>query len=186
MSVNLLSDYIKENTRQFHDDVEAKFQSQRIFDKSYTLNDYRQILWLNYLFHLNFENKAFEKIDPETAKKIQLDSRRKLHLLEIDLKNLDMETVEANTEISINSEAEAFGILYVMEGSSLGGNVIKKQLSQNPEFNNTSFHYFGCYGEKTGEFWNNFKQVLNNKYSESKFDEVLAGARKAYQFLMDT
>lgn len=179
-----LSEYLKENTRQFHDDVEAKFQSQKIFDKSYSLNDYRQILWFNYLFHLNFENKAFEAISDETAKELNLEARRKIHLLEIDLKNLDMETAEPE-DFAVRSEAEALGILYVMEGSSLGGNVIKKQLSQNPEFGSTVFHFFGCYGEKTGEFWKNFKETLDNKFSENQYGEVLNGAKKAYQFLMD-
>lgn len=180
-----LSEYLKENTRQFHDDVEAKFQSQKIFDKSYTLNDYRQILWFNYLFHLNFENKIFEAINEETAKELDLEARRKNHLLEIDLKGLEMESAEPSEDISIKNEAEAFGVLYVMEGSSLGGNVIKKQLSQNPEFGNTSFHFFGCYGEKTGEFWRNFKEILDRKFSESQYDDVLVGAKKAYQFLME-
>jgi len=181
-----LSEYLKENTKQFHDAVEAKFESQKIFDKSYTLNDYRQILWLNYLFHLNFETKTFEAISDETAQKIDLESRRKLHLLEIDLKNLEMDLTEPNHEISVDSEAEALGILYVMEGSSLGGNVIKKQLSQNAEFTNRDFHFFGCYGEKTGEFWKNFKEVLDAKFSHDQYDEVLRGTQKAYQFLMDS
>lgn len=185
MSAPLLSDYIKENTRQFHDAVESKFESQKIFDKSYTLNNYRQILWFNYLFHLNFEDKVFEKIDDHTAREIQLEERRKLYLLELDLKSLDMESAEPNHEFSVASEAEAFGILYVMEGSSLGGNVIKKHLLQNPEFSGLDFHYFGCYGEKTGELWNNFKEILNNKFTESQFPEVLAGATKAYRFLMN-
>ncbi|SMC43381.1 biliverdin-producing heme oxygenase [Moheibacter sediminis] len=183
MTANLLSEYLKQNTKQFHDDVEAKFQSQKIFDKSYTLNDYRQIIWFNYLFHLNYENKAFAAISEETASAINLDSRRKIHLLEIDLKSLDMETSEANEEISVKNEAEALGILYVMEGSSLGGNVIKKQLSQNHEFIDMDFHFFGCYGEKTGEFWKNFKEVLDNKFSASHYNEVLTGVQKAYDFL---
>lgn len=183
--MNLLSDYLKENTKQFHDDVEAKFQSQKIFDKSYTLNDYRQIIWFNYLFHLNFEHKTFEKINHDTATKINLESRRKMHLLEFDLKHLEMETAEPDEKISVSSEAEAFGILYVIEGSSLGGNVIKKQLSLNPEFVGVDFNYFGCDGEKTGENWKNFKEVLDNHFSESQYDEVLSGAKKAYQFLME-
>lgn len=180
-----LSEYLKLNTNQFHDGVEAKFESQKIFDKSYTLNDYRQILWLNYLFHLHYENKAFAAVSEETSKALDLESRRKLHLLEIDLRNLDMEGVEVSEEIEVKNEAEAFGILYVMEGSSLGGNVIKKQLSQNPEFMGMSFHFFGCYGEKTGEFWKKFKEVLDNKFPESQYDDVLKGTKKAYQFLMD-
>lgn len=183
MNQNSLSEYLKENTKEFHDAVEAKFESRKIFDKSYTLNDYRKIINFNYLFHLNFENKTFDKISETTSQAIQLETRRKLHLLEKDLKNLEIEKNRLNESITVNTEAEAMGILYVMEGSSLGGNVIKKQLLQNPEFIDLEFHYFGCYAEKTSENWKNFKEVLDAQFHPSQYEEVLAGTKKAYNFL---
>lgn len=185
MSAKLLSEYLKENTKQFHDHVEAKYQSQRIFDKSYTLDHYRKIIWFNYLFHLNFEKIVFEKINEETAKAIQLEARRKLNLLEIDLENLSLERNKPDDLIFVENEAEAMGVLYVMEGSSLGGNVIKKQLSANPYFADVNFNYFGCYDQKTGEYWKNFKEILDHKFTEPQFSQVLAGTKKAYQFLLD-
>jgi len=181
----LLSEYLKENSKQFHDSVEAKFESQKIFDKSYTLDDYKKILWLNYLFHLHFEDKVYQTVSEETAKSLQLESRRKLKLLEKDLENLAMEKAHANQDISVKSEAEALGVMYVMEGSTLGGNVIMKQLSRNPEFENMTFSYFGCYADKTGELWKNFKETLDSQFSENQYDEVLAGTNKAYQYMMN-
>ncbi len=181
----LLSEHLKENTKYLHDATEAKFESQKIFDKTYSLQDYKKILWLNYLFHLNFENKAYDAISDETAKSINLDSRRKMDLLEKDLEILGMQKAEINDAISVENEAEAFGIMYVMEGSTLGGNVIMKQLSRNPEFQDMTFNYFGCYADKTGEFWKNFKETLDSKFPEERYDEVLKGTEKAYQYMME-
>lgn len=181
-----LSEFLKENTKQLHDAVEAKFESRKIFDKSYTLDNYKKIIWLNYLFHLSFENKTFEAIKEEAAKNLNLNERKKLHLLEKDLDSLGIEKVNTAKEIFVNNEAEAFGILYVMEGSTLGGNVIRKQLSVNSEFENISFNYFGCYNDKTGEFWKNFKYALDSKFTENQYEEVLNGAKKAYKFMMES
>lgn len=186
MATKPLSEFLKENTKQLHDAVEAKFESRKIFDKSYTLVDYKKIVWLNYLFHLHFENKTFESIKEETAKDLNLNERKKLHLLEKDLDSLGIEKVNAAEEVFVKNEAEAFGILYVMEGSTLGGNVIRKQLSVNPEFENRNFNYFGCYADKTGEFWKNFKDVLDSKFTENQYEEVLDGTKKAYKFMVES
>lgn len=180
-----LSEHLRETTKPLHDATEAKFESQKIFDKTYTLEDYKKILRLNYLFHLNFEDVAYDAISAETAEAIQLDSRRKMDLLEKDLQSLGMPKIEKTPGISVENEAQAFGIMYVMEGSTLGGNVIMKQLSRNPEFEGTEFNYFGCYADKTGEYWKNFKETLDSKFSEDQYDEVLKGTQKAYEYMMN-
>jgi len=180
-----LSEYLKENTKHLHDATETRFESQKIFDKTYKLDDYKKILWLNYIFHLNFEDRAYNAISGEKAEALQLDSRRKIDLLEKDLENLGMQKAEKTAGISVENEAEAFGIMYVMEGSTLGGNVIMKQLSRNPEFQNTEFSYFGCYADKTGDYWKNFKETLDSGFTEEQYDEVLKGTQKAYEYMMN-
>lgn len=181
-----LSEFLKENTKQLHDDTEAKFDSQRIFDRTYSLDDYKKILRLNYLFHNDFEDKAIRALSPETSEKLNAESRRKLPAFEKDLQHLNLDKAEINESISVNSEAEALGILYVMEGSTLGGNVIAKQLSRNPAFENTEFNYYGVYGEKTGENWKNFKETLDSRFSEEQYEEVLKGTKKAYQYMLES
>lgn len=182
----LLSEHLKENSKTFHDSVEAKFNSRKIFDKSYTLEDYKKILWLNYLFHLHFEEAAHQALSPETRAHLNIGARRKLPLLKEDLAALGMAEAEVSEEISVADEAEALGVMYVIEGSTLGGNVIRKQLSGNPAFEGMMFRYFGCYGDKTGEFWKAFKEKMDAGFHEDEFDKVLAGTCKAYRFMMDT
>jgi heme oxygenase len=87
-------------------------------------------------------------------------------------------------ETCFSNENEALGAMYVIEGSTLGGNVIAKQLSKTEGFDDVTFNFFGCYRENTGFMWKNFK-VLDNEVSEKNYDEVLSGAKKLYAFLLN-
>ncbi|PZU85523.1 MAG: heme oxygenase [Chryseobacterium sp.] len=177
----MISVFLKEQTKQQHDDTEAKLQSQKIFDKSYTLDDYKTLLIHNYKLISRYEPQIQEQLKgyPE----LKLDLRRKIDALKVDLNNLDIETGSEAPTQNLENEAEAFGALYVMEGSTLGGNVIAKQLKRNPEFENVEFNYFGVYGENTGPFWQEFKSIIDEKISEEQYEDCVTGAKKAYQLL---
>lgn len=91
-------------------------------------------------------------------------SRRKSAILEKDLLNCGAELPhkaikEALPEIS--NVAQAIGALYVIEGSTLGGqiisNMIRKQLNLN---NDNCITYFIGYGDQTMTKWMDFKQVI--------------------------
>ena len=180
----MISQTLKEKTKSLHDKLEQQFQSAKIFDKTYTLDNYRKLIHFNYLFLLNFESDVFKALSKETAQNLHLEKRRKLPLIEKDLSSLNIEKSEPENLPEIVNEAEAFGVLYVMEGSTLGGNVIAKQLAKSPEFQNISFHYFNCYGEDTGVLWKNFKESLDENISEHQYDDVLRGAMRAFEFLL--
>lgn len=177
----MISVILKEQTKQQHDDTEAKLQSQKIFDKSYTLDDYKTLLIHNYQLISRYEPQIQEQLKgyPE----LKLDLRSKIDALKVDLNNLNIETENENPTQNLENEAEAFGALYVMEGSTLGGNVIAKQLKKNPEFENVEFNYFGVYGENTGPYWQEFKSIIDEKITEEQYNDCVTGAKKAYHLL---
>ncbi len=177
----MISAYLKEQTKQQHDDTEAKLQSQKIFDKSYTLDDYKTLLIHNYKLINRYEPQIQDQLQKYAELKLNL--RSKIKALKTDLNNLKIETTDEIPVQNLENEAEAFGALYVMEGSTLGGNVIAKQLRKNPEFENVEFNYFGVYGENTGLFWQEFKAIIDEKISENQYEDCVAGAKKAYQLL---
>lgn len=181
----MISEKLKSQTQSQHDLVEAKFNSDKIFKGTFTFADYRKLLEYNYLFLLNFENLVFAKISETNAQDLQLEKRRKLPLIESELDLLEIAKSQPDQNTDIKNEAEAFGILYVMEGSTLGGNMIAKQLSKSDDYKEISFKYFRCYGEKTGSFWKNFKEVLDRQTTDEFEAECLAGADKAYRFLLN-
>lgn len=62
----------------------------------------------------------------------------------------------------IESEVEAWGALYVLEGSTLGGRGITKMLlKQCPELSLQEIKFFNGYGDQTGAMWIRFQKALN-------------------------
>ena len=72
----MISLILKEETKQEHDKTEESLQSNKIFDKSYTLENYKNLLIHNYFLVSKYEpqvNKFLHKY-PE----LKLDTRRKI------------------------------------------------------------------------------------------------------------
>lgn len=180
----MLSNFLKENTQKQHQLLEDKFNSNKIFEKSYSVGDYKRLIGLNYQFLLNYENAIHAALSDDLKDQLDINSRLKLPIITKDAQNLGLDQNRNENLQPISSEAEALGMLYVIEGASLGGNVIKKQLQKNPDFSTVDFHYFGMYGDQIGMFWKNFTSTINNYFSEEQYSEVLKGAERAYAELL--
>ncbi|RLJ33554.1 heme oxygenase [Chryseobacterium sp. 7] len=181
----MVSEYLKQNTADYHDAAEKLFNSEKIFNKTFTLEDYKKIIHTNYLMLLHSEDQIFSNLSDKYAEKLQLDARKKLSLIEKDLKSLSLENQKVSHTLEFSNEHEALGAMYVIEGSTLGGNVIAKQLSKTEGFDEVTFNFFGCYQESTGSMWKNFKEVLDTEVTEENYNEVLSGAKKLYTFLLN-
>lgn len=105
--------------------------------------------------------------------------RRKAKLLLADLNSLHNGTEPGLCADlpGISTDAEAFGCLYVMEGSTLGGkiiyNILKKQLGLS-DLAGASFFY--GYGPATGEKWKTFGASLEAFARETGTDEEIIAA----------
>ncbi|WP_294334003.1 biliverdin-producing heme oxygenase [uncultured Chryseobacterium sp.] len=181
----MVSEYLKQHTAVYHDAAEKLFNSKKIFDRTFTLEDYKKIIGTNYLMLLHSEDKIFQNLSDDIAGKLQLENRKKLALIEKDLSGLSLEPESVSHDLEFTGENEALGALYVIEGSTLGGNVIARQLSKTEGFDGVTFNFFGCYRENTGPMWKSFKEVLDAEVDEQNYDEVLSGAKKLYNFLLN-
>jgi len=139
----MVSEYLKQNTAQFHDAAEKLFSSDKIFSKTFTLDDYKKIISTNYLMLLHSEDKIFSSLSENFSEKLKLDQRVKLPLIEKDLSSLSLENQAPSHNLEFANEHEALGAMYVIEGSTLGGNVIAKQLSRTEGFEKVTFNFFG-------------------------------------------
>ncbi|MBW8523240.1 biliverdin-producing heme oxygenase [Chryseobacterium chendengshani] len=181
----MVSDYLKQNTAEFHDAAEKLLSADKIFNKTFTLEDYKKIINTNYLMLLHSEEKIFRMLSENFSEKLYLNKRIKLPLIEKDLVSLALESQMATRNLEFANEYEALGAMYVIEGSTLGGNVIAKQLSKTKGFDEVTFNFFGCYQESTGPMWKNFKEVLDAEVAEENYEEALSGAKKLYMFLLN-
>ncbi|CAD7811737.1 hypothetical protein CHRY9390_02407 [Chryseobacterium aquaeductus] len=181
----MVSEYLKQNTADFHNAAEKFFSSDKIFSKTFTLSDYKKMINSNYLMLLNSEDKIFSILSKNFSEKLRLDLRMKLPLIEKDIESLNLKNQNATHNLEFANEQEALGALYVIEGSTLGGNVIAKQLSKTENFDHVSFNFFGCYKENTGMMWKDFKEILDTQVSEENYQDALSGAKKLYTFLLN-
>ena len=170
--------YLKEETKPLHDALEQKMMVGKIFDRTLTKDDYHNILKVNLLVHQEIETAVTEKITEELKSELNLDERLKTPYLIKDIGTLESD----NFDFKLDNSDEILGLLYVMEGATLGGNVIKKQLLQNPEFKDVSFHYYGMYGESLAANWKSFLNILEEKTVDK--NAVLAGATKTYNLFL--
>lgn len=126
--------------------------------------DYCAILKTFYGFFAPLQQRIEEFITPAFLP--DFDQRRKASLLLKDLEKLGRAADPIPLCLllpAVNSVAEAFGALYVLEGATLGGQMISKMLLKNPVAGITEdqLHFFRGYRERTGPMWKSYLEVLN-------------------------
>lgn len=157
--------------------------SKQIFQPGYSKADYLQFLTVQFHFLEMFEEKVFEIISAIGGSTLEIASRKKQAILQREF----IENGYLPTKTSANGDVpltiyQALGVLYVMEGSTLGGNIIKKNLQKNPSFENYHFAFLGVYGEHVGKFWKQLTDFLDH-FTDKK-EEILSGSIIAYDNLI--
>ncbi len=155
---------LKETTRSQHDALEAVVD---VMNKAFVIDDYKVLLRRFYRFYSAIEPQL--PVAELADAGFDVSERLKLPLLERDLAALGCKLVNANswTDIpSTRNAAEAFGAIYVMEGATLGGQVITRHLKQHlgltPERGGA---FFNSYGAQVGPMWKAFGAAIT-AYSE--------------------
>ena len=116
--------------------------------------------------------------------------RRRASLLADDLQTMGERAAPAEddvphgrmaaTAVDGDSRAVFLGRMYVMEGSTLGGQLLARhvevQLGLEPGHGDS---YFAGYGDHTGQRWREFKALLE-ALPESEADTVIASAKNMF------
>jgi heme oxygenase len=112
----------------------------------------------------------------------QVERRYRAHLILLDLlPEVDPATLPlCDAMPPLHTWPELLGALYVLEGSTLGGQVIARQLAKAGI---PTRAYFNGYGDQTGLMWKSFCQLLGQAATESNQDEIVLSARRTFQHL---
>ena len=184
---------LREETKGAHDRLEAVALSDKIMDGSLQVDEYKKLIRVHYLVHKELESLLEEKGVQEHFPELGYEERKKMPLLEKDVEELSIarEKLEVPAagqlpRIEESQEGTPYGILgcmYVMEGATLGGNVIVKSLRKNEHLSGLEdFHYFGCYGTETGKKWKSFLEVLKEKgQGPEAQQQIVDAARSTYE-----
>jgi len=79
---------------------------------------------------------------------------------------------------------QALGLLYVLEGSTLGGIVIGRHLASLPHLSDVRIRAFSPYGHETGAMWAAFRQVTRDRVATGgNADAIVRSARATFRAL---
>lgn len=175
------SEKLKSYTRSNHQELEKKIigKIRNIQNKA----DYIELLQWFYNYFGAIEAKINSYIDArELEDHLQ---RRKTSTLLSDITTLGgtaNQTIGAEDLPEFNNHLQAFGALYVLEGSTLGGPHISKMIQkQLKDYDGHGFSFFNSYGDQTDMMWNKFKAVLDTQAeNETEQEEILQSADETF------
>lgn len=127
----------------------------------HTVDDYAALLTCMHKFYKPMEQHFDQLVAPLLT---DYNSRRKADRLEQDLTALGKSIPQQQWHSLpvMQSPTQALACSYVLEGSTLGGAVIKKIIqSQCPAIPATAFSFFGGYGEANKTMWMQFVDQFN-------------------------
>ena len=182
----MLTERIKTETEQNHKDIEAAGYSRQIMSGTLTLDEYKKLIMSNLVLNKTFE-KQWSSLPFNLPAELMLEQRRKTDSLVKDATLLGIKVPNESEILFPIENYEAFmGVLYVFEGSTLGGAIIHKQLKQNPNLSALEeFHFYSCYGEKLGIMWKIFLDHLTLIEDASKVDEAISSAKTTFDITKD-
>ncbi len=178
---------LKEETAHQHKETEENVDIMR---EGFSLDDYRNLLVKFYSFYKPFEEKMSEAI---SANEIDFNHSERLNTpkLESDLNALgmsdeDISKIETTDDLpNLDSGERIFGSLYVIEGSTLGGQVISRHLKQTLDIDaSNGSAFFSGYGEHTRPMWMGFMEAINKFADQTEnHNEIITGANDTFEKL---
>jgi heme oxygenase len=185
-----LPEKLKTETRLLHTRLEGHPSLQHLMSAELTVAGYARILKVFYGFFAPLE-KQFSRF-PELVDFLpDLPSRRKSNALLQDYRQLPYVAHQVPPLCDklppVTNPAQAFGCLYVMEGSTLGGRFIANRVSHTlGETIQPALSFFTGYGEQTGHNWKVFREALINYSNATQADdEVVRSANATFQLFYD-
>ena len=171
---------LREGTADVHLLIEQRVP---VFREDFGLEEYARLVESFFGFWVPVEEKLSEIVrlqDPDLA----LQSRLKYSLLREDLVILGRDPA-AVRRCEILPRLETFlqglGCLYVMEGSTLGGQIISRRLAQHLRLGEKSgAAFFNAYGGMVGSRWMEFKSFLSAAVEPEDAGEVVSAARDTF------
>jgi heme oxygenase (biliverdin-IX-beta and delta-forming) len=155
---------LRSKTANSHRLIEQNSASQFLISKEVTIVQYADYLKSLYGFVYGFEKMVFPILKHHQL--LQINDRKKSHFIQADLAMLNQTAAQPYVSDELFSThyptaAAAFGGMYVLEGSTLGGQIISKHLSKilgAAVAGKTT--YLSAYASHTGTMWKSFLQLL--------------------------
>lgn len=174
---------LKNETAACHTRLENSLDLMR---DDLTRDEYIALLHRFYGYVAPWEDAVGAHMPPSL--RVFFDERRKTPLLAADIAALTRqhtmpELADACADLPrIADVGAAFGSMYVMEGSTLGGRFIAPHVARllqlEPGVGN---RYFDGYGARTGSMWNAFRETAAAAVPEAQYDAAVNAAIATFE-----
>jgi heme oxygenase len=155
---------LRTETAELHVALEKRLP---FFSERLDLDLYRRLMAAYYGFYQPLEQRLQVALIPSG---LDQSLRIKLPILRADLTALGMDAaaIEALPVCQqlpqIDSRAAALGVSYVLEGATLGGQILRRRVAEKLGLDASSGAAFlNVYGELTGRRWKDFLQYLDDR-----------------------
>lgn len=178
---------LRTSTADCHKQLELNSLSLALLSDNVNENIYCSYLTRLYNFVKGFEQFVYPALSHHF---FNISDRKKALFIEADLKahhiavDNNITLKEAFFRDIYPGVYAAAGALYVLEGSTLGGQIIVKHLQKTmpPGFKNTA--YFSAYQQKTGSMWKEFLQQLTAlPQSKQQEQQIISGAITTFKII---
>jgi heme oxygenase len=181
-----LFEMLKRETAVVHENVMDEAWAQRVLSEDYTVQEYGELLKKYYGFYLPLETTLL-KLTPS----LYPTSRIKYTLLQDDLNFLNARVASDLRNFPklplITDNASALGTCYVLEGATLGGQMISKNLKNSLGLSpSEGLKFFTGYGQETGKMWSTFKSNARGMVETSvEIKSMLGAALETFRSLSE-
>jgi heme oxygenase len=159
----MILELLRERTTHLHEQVERAVDLPA---RLCSVATYTSLLARFYGFYAPLED-CLAGVDDYAAVGLDFASRRKAHLLRDDLSALDVAEADIDALArcsdlpAVTDLGDALGCLYVLEGATLGGQIVCRRAEQALGVSpGRGCSFFASYGEKVGPMWKEFCRTL--------------------------
>lgn len=168
---------LRAETRPYHDALEQNTFNQSLTTGTLTREATAHFLARMYGFLKPYEDQLRQHpFGPEW----EIEHRFRAHLILQDLQAPAQALPLCPAMPPLATWPALLGAMYVLEGSTLGGQVIARQLAKADIPLRT---YFGGYAERTGPLWKSFCHLLTESATPENETEIVQSASRTFQHL---
>lgn len=163
-------DALKNLTRPMHERLERSPRLARLLSPDLSRLEYCDVLERM----LGYQDQAERAIGAHADRlPLDFDARRKTHLLAYDLERLGYarrtidELPRCPYTPPVTDIDSALGVLYVLEGATLGGRIIRRYLERTIRVTaDSGAAYYAGYGANTGVMWKSMGTAIKDRAAE--------------------
>ena len=183
----MILELLKARTRSHHERAEA---AMPLMDDGLTLDRYRDTLAAFLGVYLPMEERL-AALHAWGALGFDFERRRKAGLIDRDLLGLGLPAAEIALvplcpELPpVDTLPRALGALYVMEGATLGGQIIRRRIGSTLGLDAANgVAFFSSYGDGVGSMWKEFQALVRRSIAtHDEMDAMIGSAAATFDTL---